>query len=74
MAAKPKTSGSIVRLKVTLTGSKPPIWRRLLVPGDLDLYALHIAIQVAMDWDGGHMHAFDIAGKQYGDPETMEAI
>ncbi|MEM6767885.1 MAG: plasmid pRiA4b ORF-3 family protein, partial [Bacteroidota bacterium] len=26
--------------------SKPPIWRKLLVPADLTFYEFHIAIQV----------------------------
>ncbi len=28
----------------------------------MSLAALHVAIQVAMDWNGGHMHAFEIDG------------
>ena len=57
-------------LKVTLRDTKPPVWRRLLIPGEMTLGDLHQAIQAAMSWDGGHLHAFDIAGRQYGDPDT----
>ncbi len=35
-------------LKVTLYGTKPPVWRRLLVPGEMTLGDLHQAIQAAM--------------------------
>ena len=51
-------------LKVMLHGTQPPVWRRLLIPGEMTLSDLHQAIQAAMGWDGGHLHAFDIAGRQ----------
>ena len=61
-------------LKVTLSGTKPPVWRRLLMPGEMTLGDLHQAIQAAMGWDGGHLHAFDIAGRQYGDPDSLDEV
>jgi hypothetical protein len=65
---------SIVSLKVTLRGIKPPIWRRLLVPATMTLGDLHEAIQAAMGWDNDHLHAFDIAGRQYGDRDTVDDV
>jgi len=32
---------NIYQLKITLTGTKPPIWRRILVPSNLTLSSLH---------------------------------
>src|SRR4051812_761961 len=61
-------------LKVTLYGIKPPVWRRLLIPGEMTLGDLHQAIQAAMGWVGGHLHAFDIAGRQYGDPDSLDEV
>lgn len=49
------------QLKITLRQSKPPIWRRVVVRGNLTLDRLHDVIQIAMGWTGGHMHQF-IAG------------
>jgi hypothetical protein len=36
------------QLKIALAGSKPPIWRRFIVPGDIGLDRLHDLIQVVM--------------------------
>ena len=48
----------IYQIKVTLRDTRPPIWRRLLVPAGLTLDALHDVLQVAMGWDDSHMHEF----------------
>jgi hypothetical protein len=37
----------VYRLKVSLRGISPMIWRRLLVPAGMTLYELHRAIQIA---------------------------
>jgi hypothetical protein len=55
--ARPK-SPPIYRVMVTLREVEPPVWRRLVLPGDVTLGALHWAIQTAMGWGGGHLHAF----------------
>lgn len=73
MAKKPAQAGAAVSLKVTLDHIRPPIWRRLALPASMTLGGLHRTLQQAMGWDGGHMHAFDVGGEQYGDPdEEME--
>jgi hypothetical protein len=63
-----KARGDIYQLKVTLRGSRPPIWRRLQVPGDITLQGLHRIIQVAMGWSGYHLHQFIIGESYYGEP------
>ncbi len=61
-------------LKIVLRGTKPPIWRRLLIPDSMTLADLHEAILVVMKWNGGHLHVFDIDGTQYGDPATTDDV
>ena len=63
---------TVVHIKVTLNDIRPPIWRRLRVPDSMNLGQLSMLIQAAMGWDGGHMHAFEIGGLQYGDPAWLE--
>lgn len=74
-AVAPKTGAdSIVSLKITLKGAKPPIWRRILVHGSMTLAELSEAILTSMGWVGGHLHAFDLDGRQYGDPATTDDV
>ena len=53
------------QIKVTLVGSKPPIWRRLLVRDNTDLRRLHLIIQDAMGWQNCHLYQFEIGGTRY---------
>ena len=57
---------NIYQLKVTLNGAKPPIWRRILVPSDIQLGKLHIVLQVAMGWTNSHLHQFVSGSTPYG--------
>jgi hypothetical protein len=75
-AARARTSPSraprrrqVLVLKVTLKGSKPPIWRRLEVPDDVTLDELSDIIQVAFDWAGYHLYLFETPKGSYGDVE-----
>ncbi|NLX24724.1 MAG: plasmid pRiA4b ORF-3 family protein [Lentisphaerae bacterium] len=57
-AAKKNDRQEIYQLKISLKGSKPPIWRRILIPAEMELIDLHDAIQASMGWDGYHLHQF----------------
>lgn len=62
----------IYQLKVTLLGTSPPIWRRLLVPADVTLAQLHDVLQAAMD--DGHMHEFSIGQRRFGRPDPEDRL
>jgi hypothetical protein len=65
----------IYQLKVTLRDSKPPIWRRLQVSGDITLAELHDVILTAMGgWDGWHYHCFEIGAAHYGGSALGEGV
>jgi len=65
-AKRKKSDGPapIYQIKVGLRGAKPPIWRRLELPGDISLASLHRAVQIAFGWDDSHLHVFETP---YGD-------
>lgn len=63
-----KAQGPIYQLKITLHASKPPIWRRVLVPSNITLGELHRVIQAVMGWYNCHLHEFVIGDRYYGDP------
>lgn len=58
----------IYRLKVTLRNSKPPIWRRIEVPGNIGLDKLHHILQVTMGWWDAHLHQYIVGQTYYGEP------
>jgi hypothetical protein len=53
----------ILELEITLKGSTPKIWRRVLVPADFNFYELHYVIQFSMGWTNSHLHQF-IVGRR----------
>jgi hypothetical protein len=59
----------VYRLKVTLRDVKPPVWRRIEVPGNVTLAELHSILQTVMCWFDSHLHDFEINGVEYGVPD-----
>ena len=53
-------------MKATIVGTKPPVWRRLLVPETTTLLQLHEILQAAFGWWDSHLHESEIDGVRYG--------
>ena len=70
------SSEAIYQIKVTLKDSKPPIWRRLQVPGKFNLLKLHESLQVVMGWTDSHLHQYIIQGQHFSIPseDDLESV
>lgn len=47
------------QLKVMIKNSKPPIWRRVIVPAGLSFSQLELVLNETMGWCGGHLSSFE---------------
>jgi hypothetical protein len=61
-------------VKVTLEDFRPPIWRRIQIPGNAPLHTLHEAIQASMGWYDAHLHAFMIDDSSFTDPDMTDDL
>lgn len=69
-AARPRVTGGVYQLKVSLRDTKPAVWRRVLVDGASTLDHLHDVLQAAFGWWDYHLHDFEIDGTNYGVPDS----
>lgn len=59
----------IYQIKISLKGSKPKIWRRVLIFPNVLLSDFHIIIQKVMGWENYHLHQFIHQKKYYCDED-----
>lgn len=59
----------VYQLKISINGTKPPIWRRFLTVNTIRLDELHMLLQIIMGWAGSHLHQFISQGTFYGVPD-----
>jgi Plasmid pRiA4b ORF-3-like protein len=55
-------------IKVTLLGTSPPVWRRILVPREITLRDLHRTLQTVTGWTNSHLHQFLCRRPRLSDP------
>jgi hypothetical protein len=68
-----KAPAAILQLHIELRGTKPKVWRRVLVPETITLVKLHLVIQAAFGWGHSHLHEFIAGdGERYGTPDPMD--
>jgi len=73
----PRGQREVFQVKIVLEGSKPPIWRRVLIPANLRLPDLHGVVQLAMGWNDSHLYHFMVGLRSeglrfYGDPGPLD--
>jgi hypothetical protein len=59
-------------LEVVLKGSKPRLYRTLLIPGNRTLADLHRCLQDAFGWKDYHLHEFSFGHMVFGEPANEE--
>ncbi len=59
----------VYQLHIQLAYIEPPIWRRIVVSGQITLFALHQMLQVVMGWENSHLHQFVVGTARYGEPD-----
>jgi Plasmid pRiA4b ORF-3-like protein len=62
-------TGDVYQLHVRLAYIEPPIWRRIVVSGQISLFRLHRMLQVVMGWENYHLHQFIVGAIRYGEPD-----
>ncbi len=68
--AREEAVSGVVRIKATLRGIEPPIWRRIQVPANLTLRRLHFVLQRVMGWKDTHPHRFRVGDTIFGMPSA----
>lgn len=64
-----KAKPSVFQLHIALQEVEAPVWRRVLVPSDVTLSELHLALNEAMGWTNSHLHQFIFGKRVFGDPD-----
>lgn len=59
----------IIQLKITLSWTKPPIWRQVLVEKQTTFFELHNIIQIVMGWENYHLYEFNFKNYRIGIPD-----
>ncbi|MCK5463263.1 MAG: plasmid pRiA4b ORF-3 family protein, partial [Bacteroidales bacterium] len=60
---------TVYQIQIALKGSKPKIWRRVLIPSDISMSDFHYVIQAVMGWTNSHLHQFIQHGLFYTEPQ-----
>lgn len=56
--AEAEAAVPLYRLRISLNGAQPAIWREFVVPSDISLVNFHVVIQAVMGWTNSHLHLF----------------
>lgn len=64
----------LLKIKVVLEDTQPPVWRRIWVKNDITFHKLHQMIQAVMGWQDRHLYEFRFGNSYIGlkGPELEE--
>lgn len=71
-----RASRTALRFKIRILEIRPPVWRRIEVPGNFTFWDLHCAIESAFEWEDHRAHEFHPwpRGRYTGPPRYFEVI
>lgn len=58
--SKAKKKEQVYILNVSLPGTEPLVWRKLIVPANFTIETLHSVLQLVMGWQMKHLYDFEI--------------
>jgi hypothetical protein len=64
----------VFTLRLSIVGTTPSVWRRLVVRESMWLSRLHDSIQVVFDWFDYQTHAFNLDDLRFGNPLKRETL
>ncbi|HTO02605.1 MAG TPA: hypothetical protein VL069_02835, partial [Opitutus sp.] len=67
-SAQKKALERVFTLRLSIVGTTPSVWRRLVVRESMWLSRLHDSIQVIFDWFDYQTHAFNLDDLRFGNP------
>lgn len=73
-SAPKKAPERVFTLRLSVVGTSPQVWRRLLVRESMWLSRLHDCIQVLFDWFDYQTHAFSLDDLRFGNPLKRETL
>ena len=62
----------VYTLHVSLPGTTPLVWRRIMVPGLFTLEKLNPVIQLTMGWQMKHLYDFHVGSDRFAEPDDFD--
>ena len=59
-------NSNAIQIKVTLLGTEPAIWRRIVIPSAISFFDLHHILQISMGWKNSHLFEFHAGDYRIG--------
>lgn len=53
------------KVKITRKGTKPPIWRRCLVPADITFAQMAVVLEEILEYETSSLYEFEFFQKKY---------